>query len=66
MTAQMCGKRVRSDAGTHWPEQLVIVAFPSLARARQWYASEEYAQALDVRIRALDRNLIIVAGADEQ
>jgi uncharacterized protein (DUF1330 family) len=60
------GAQIDHVEGDWTPRNLVIVAFPSLARARRWYASEEYAQALDVRARALDRNLIIVVGADEQ
>ncbi|BAM90495.1 conserved hypothetical protein [Bradyrhizobium oligotrophicum S58] len=42
---------------------LIIVEFPSMARLREWYASPEYAQALDERWRALDRRLIFVEGA---
>jgi uncharacterized protein (DUF1330 family) len=60
------GAEIDHVEGDWTPLNLVIVAFPSLARARQWYASEEYTQALDVRARALHRSLIIVAGADEQ
>jgi uncharacterized protein (DUF1330 family) len=60
------GAQIDHVEGDWTPRNIVVVAFPSLARARQWYASEEYARALDVRARALDRSLIIVAGADEQ
>jgi len=47
-----------------WDEnrQLVIVEFPSLERARQWYRSPEYAQALQVRDKALTRTLVFVDG----
>ena len=41
---------------------LIIVEFPSMARARKWYASAEYAQALKVRRTALERRLIFVEG----
>jgi uncharacterized protein (DUF1330 family) len=48
----------------HWlPEHLVVVEFPSMERARAWYRSEEYAQALAVRKHALERRLIFVDGA---
>lgn len=40
----------------------VIVEFPSMARAREWYASSEYAEALKVRQTALERRLIFVEG----
>ena len=44
------------------PKTLVIVEFPSLQRAREWYASPEYAAALRVRQGALERRLIFVEG----
>jgi len=47
------------------PQNIVLLAFPSMKRARQWYESEEYAEALAVRQTALRRSLIFVAGADE-
>jgi uncharacterized protein (DUF1330 family) len=46
------------------PKMLVIVEFPSMARAKEWYASPEYAQALTVRADALTRRLVIVEGVD--
>jgi uncharacterized protein (DUF1330 family) len=45
-----------------WPgeRRLVIVEFPSMQRAREWYASPEYAAALAVRQGALARRLLLV------
>ncbi len=45
-----------------WPSErrLVIVEFPDVRRAREWYASPEYAQALAVRQDALARRLLVV------
>ena len=40
----------------------VIVEFSSMVRAREWYASAEYAEALKVRQTALERRLIFVEG----
>jgi uncharacterized protein (DUF1330 family) len=42
--------------------EYVIVEFPSMARARQWYGSPEYAEALKLRIGALDRTLVFIEG----
>ena len=42
---------------------LIIVELPSMARLREWYASAEYAVALNERWNALDRRLIFVEGA---
>lgn len=44
------------------PKMMVVVEFPSMARAKEWYASPEYANALKVRRHALDRRLIFVEG----
>jgi uncharacterized protein (DUF1330 family) len=44
------------------PKTMIIVEFPSMTRAREWYASREYAEALKVRRDALDRRLIFVEG----
>jgi uncharacterized protein (DUF1330 family) len=43
---------------------LVIVEFASMARAREWYVSVEYAEALEVRQTALERRLVFVEGVD--
>ena len=43
-------------------KNIVVVEFPSMARLREWYASPEYAEALEVRRTALDRRLIFVEG----
>ena len=44
------------------PKTLVIVEFPSMAQAHDWYASSEYGEALKVRQTALERRLIFVEG----
>ena len=42
--------------------RIVIIEFPSLERATEWYASASYAEALKLRAKALDRTLIFVEG----
>jgi len=44
------------------PKTIIIVEFPTMERLHEWYASPEYAEALDVRRTALDRRLIFVEG----
>ncbi|HVW44076.1 MAG TPA: DUF1330 domain-containing protein [Amycolatopsis sp.] len=44
--------------------RLVIVEFSSMERARAWYDSPEYAEALKIRSRALDRRLIFAEGLE--
>ena len=42
---------------------IIVIEFPSMARAKEWYASPEYAAALKVRNQgALNRKLIFVEG----
>jgi uncharacterized protein (DUF1330 family) len=47
-----------------WPSnrRVVVVEFPTMERARAWYASAEYAEALQLRPMALNRRLIFVDG----
>ncbi len=56
------GGTVEPVEGGWAPKNIIIVAFPSMERARQWYRSPEYAEALVVRQTALDRRLIFVEG----
>jgi uncharacterized protein (DUF1330 family) len=56
------GGSISCIEGEWHPKAIVIVEFPSMERARQWYASPEYAEALKVRQIALRRNLIFVEG----
>jgi uncharacterized protein (DUF1330 family) len=56
------GGAAEAVEGAPPPKTLIIVEFPSMDRARQWYASAEYAEALKVRRTALERRLIFVEG----
>lgn len=42
--------------------KIVVVEFPSIQRAREWYTSASYARALTLRHEALERRLIFVDG----
>ena len=44
------------------PKTIIIVEFPTMERLHEWYASPEYAEALNVGRTALDRRLIFVEG----
>jgi uncharacterized protein (DUF1330 family) len=48
--------------GDHADGRIVIVEFPSIERVREWYASPEYARALQIRATALRRRLMFVEG----
>jgi len=56
------GGAVEPVEGGWTPKNIVIVEFPTMEKAREWYRSPEYAQALAVRRDALDRRLIFVEG----
>jgi uncharacterized protein (DUF1330 family) len=56
---------IQTLEGTWNPKMIVVVEFPSLERAREWYQSPEYGRALEVRDKALSRNLILVDGMDD-
>ena len=56
------GGAIEPLEGGWTPQAIVIVEFPSMARAREWYRSPEYAEALKVRGDALERRLILVDG----
>ncbi|MFF4696447.1 DUF1330 domain-containing protein [Streptomyces chattanoogensis] len=50
-----------------WPssQRVVVVEFPDTDRAKEWYASAEYAEALEVRKTTLARRLLLVEGVSE-
>jgi uncharacterized protein (DUF1330 family) len=56
------GGAIEPVEGDWKPRNIIVVEFPNMARAREWYRSADYAQALTVRQRALTRNLIFVEG----
>ena len=57
------GGAIESVEGDWAPKHIVVVEFPTMAKAREWYHSAEYAEALKVRHGALNRRLIFVEGA---
>jgi uncharacterized protein (DUF1330 family) len=58
------GGPVECVEGARDPDRsFVVVEFPDMARAKEWYASPEYAEALKVRrAGALERTLVFVEG----
>ncbi len=45
------------------PERIVLLEFPSVDRAREWWHSEEYTRARLIRQRAAETRMIILQGA---
>ncbi len=50
-----------------WDEgrRVVIVEFPTMAKLREWHASDDYAEALAIAKSALDRRLLFVPGLED-
>ena len=48
--------------GAWQPKRLVLLEFPSVERAREWWASEDYRPARDLRQATSTGDMIIVEG----
>jgi uncharacterized protein (DUF1330 family) len=48
--------------GTWQPKRLVLLEFPSVERAREWWASEDYRPARDLRQATSSGDMIVVEG----
>jgi uncharacterized protein (DUF1330 family) len=57
------GGKTETVEGEWTPTRLVVIEFESAARAREWWASEEYREAKGLRQRAARSNVLIVEGA---
>jgi uncharacterized protein (DUF1330 family) len=45
-----------------WPGSMVLIAFPSMAHARAWYASAPYQEILRLRTDHIDGDLLLIEG----
>ncbi|MDI9887766.1 DUF1330 domain-containing protein [Streptomyces sp. HNM0645] len=48
-----------------WPGALVIIAFPTLQAAREWYASPDYRALLPLRTRHVPGDVLLVEGVPD-
>ena len=48
--------------GSWQPKRLVVLEFPSVAKAKQWWASDEYRDAKALRQRTARTEMILVEG----
>lgn len=58
----MRGGALTALEGDWQPKRLVILEFPSVAQARAWIDSPEYAPARRLRQAAAKSNIIVVEG----
>jgi uncharacterized protein (DUF1330 family) len=56
------GGQVENLEGEWAPKRLVIVEFPSLAQAKAWWRSEEYAEAKALRQATAKTEMIVAEG----
>ena len=57
------GGRIEPLEGGWSPKRFVVVEFPSMERALEWYRSPEYAPLIKLRQKASRGSLIAVEGA---
>lgn len=57
------GGKVEVLEGSWAPKRLVVIEFESVERAKEWWASQEYSAAKQVRQKTAVTNMIIVEGA---
>lgn len=57
------GGPVEVIEGQWRPSRVVVLEFPSAERAREWWGSEIYRGAKEIRQRASRGNMILVEGA---
>jgi uncharacterized protein (DUF1330 family) len=56
------GGEVENLEGAWAPKRLVLVEFPSVAKAKAWWNSNEYADAKAIRQAAAKTEMIVVEG----
>ncbi len=57
------GGQTEAIEGTWAPKRVVILEFPSAARAKEWWGSELYTKARIIRQSAATTEMILVEGA---
>jgi uncharacterized protein (DUF1330 family) len=56
------GGAMQTLEGDWNPKRLVITEWPSVARALEWYDSEEYREAKEIRHQASTGKMILIEG----
>ena len=59
------GGRFELLEGDWNPERLVVIEFPSVEQAREWYESEDYREARAVRAGAARLQMLLVEGYEQ-
>ena len=56
------GGKTETLEGDWDPERIVVLEFPTVERAKEWWASEMYAPAKQIRQRTASTQMIVVEG----
>lgn len=56
------GAQTESLEGDWNPQRIVLLEFPTVARAKEWWASPEYAEAKAIRQKAATTKMLVVEG----
>ena len=56
------GGKTEALEGDWQPERVVVLEFPSVERAREWWVSKDYATARVIRERTARTRMILVEG----
>jgi uncharacterized protein (DUF1330 family) len=56
------GGATETQEGDWTPHRLIVLEFPTLARAREWFASPEYAPLIALRQRTARTKLVFADG----
>lgn len=60
------GGAVEVLEGGWTPERLVILEFPTMERAKEWWASDEYAGPKALRHATAETTMVLLEGLDRQ
>ena len=54
--------QIETLEGDWWPKRIVMIEFPSMERATEWFGCEEYREPCKIRKRTAKTNIILVEG----
>lgn len=58
------GAKTEALEGEWNPQRIVVLEFPSVERAKEWWHSPEYSEARGIRQRAATTKMIVVEGME--
>lgn len=56
------GGKVETLEGDWMPQRFVMLEFPTVERAKEWWSSPEYRAIVNIRYRNADSQMIVVQG----